>query len=65
VSGFLIASSDLRIKGPLKGVAISFLVLLPCAMLISWNTPMTLVPIMAMTLVLGSLLGFLIGRYGK
>ena len=65
VSGYLIASSNLAVKGALKGVVISLLVLLPSAVLIGWKEPVSLVPIAVMTLVLGSVLGYLIDRYGK
>jgi len=37
VSGFLIATTNLRIKGIAKGILISFLVLLPSAILIGWK----------------------------
>ncbi len=65
VSGFLIAVSDIGIKGILKGIVVSFLVLLPSAVLIGWKEPLSLVPIFVMTLLLGSLLGFLVGKYGE
>mgnify|MGYP001571239609 CR=1 FL=1 len=65
VSGFLIATSEIRIKGALKGIVVSFLVLLPSAILIGWKEPLALVPIGVMALILGSLLGYLIEKYGK
>ncbi|SET00921.1 hypothetical protein SAMN04488587_1921 [Methanococcoides vulcani] len=65
VSGFLIATSDIKINGALKGIIISFLILLPSAILIGWNDPFTLFPILVMTLILGSLLGCLIDKFGK
>jgi len=65
VAGFLIATSNMKIKRILKGVLISFMVLLPSAILIGWQEPMSLLPITMMTLVLGSLLGFLTDKFGK
>lgn len=65
VSGFLISTSNLKIKGFLKGLLISFLVLLPSAVLIGWKELGSLVPIFIMTLILGSALGFLVEKYGK
>jgi hypothetical protein len=65
VSGFLIASSNLNIKGIFKGILISFLVLIPCAFIIGWKEPINLLPITIMTLILGSLLGFFIDKYSK
>jgi len=63
ISGLLIAATDLPVKGWLKGLVISFLVLLPSAILIGAKDPANLVPIGAMTLVLGSCLGYCIGKY--
>ncbi|MCX6801172.1 MAG: hypothetical protein NTZ73_03210 [Candidatus Diapherotrites archaeon] len=70
VSGFLIATSDIefkdfKIRGGAKGVLISFLVLLPSAILIGWKEPFSLIPIFVMTLILGALSGFIIDKYGK
>lgn len=65
VSGFLIATSNIKINGIAKGIIISFLVLLPLAVIIGWKEPFSLIPIFAMTLILGSALGFLIDKYGK
>lgn len=65
VSGFLIATTNLIVKGVLKGVVVAFLVLLPSAFIISWQEPISLIPISIMTLILGSSLGFLIDKYGK
>jgi hypothetical protein len=64
VSGFLIATTNIRIKGFAKGIIISFLVLLPAVILIGWKEPDSLIPIVLMTLILGSALGFLIEKYG-
>lgn len=64
ISGFLIANTSLAFKGPVKGVVVSFLVLLPSAVLIGWEEPFSLVPIIIMTLILGSVLGYLIDRDG-
>lgn len=65
VSGFLISTSGLKINSAVKGIIISFLVLLPSAILIGWKDPVSLVPIFIITVILGSLLGFLIEKYGN
>ena len=62
VSGFMIATSKLKIRPALKGVLISFLILTPSAILIAWQDPTSLVPIGIMTLILGSLLGYFIEK---
>jgi len=63
VVGFLIATVGLKIKPVLKGILIGFLVLLPSAILIGWKEPVSLIPIVIMTLILSSLLGFFINKY--
>ena len=65
VSGVLTASVDWKINPACKGIIISLLVLFPSAFLIGWKEPLSLVPITAMTLVLGAVLGFFIDRLVK
>lgn len=65
VSGFLISTNNLKINSILKGIVISFLVLIPSAFIIGWNEPISLLPIAIMTLILGGLLGYLIEKFGK
>ena len=62
IVGFLLATTDLNMNPILKGILIAFLVLTPCAVLIGWKEPKSLIPIFVMTLILGGLLGFLIPR---
>ncbi|MBU0648059.1 hypothetical protein KJ855_02665 [Patescibacteria group bacterium] len=65
VAGFMISTSNLKINSVFKGILISFLVLLPVAILIGWKEPFSLIPILIMTLILGGLLGYFIGRLGE
>jgi len=65
VSGFFIASSELKLKGVLKGLVISLILLVPLSFIIGWNNPTALIPIFIMNIVLGAGLGYLIERYGK
>ncbi len=65
VIGFLIAVTDIKVHPILKGILLSFLSLIPCAVLIAWKEPFSLVPISAFTLVLGGLLGFVIQKLLK
>jgi len=65
VVGFLISTSSLRINSFLKGIVIAFLVLIPCAFIIGWHQPASLIPITLMTLILGSFLGWAVDRFGK
>ena len=62
VTGFIISIAEIKIKPIPKGILISFLVLLPSAILIGWIQPATLIPIALMTIVLGGFLGFSIDK---
>jgi len=65
ISGYLIANTKSKLKGVLKGISISFLVLIPSAILIGWKEPVALIPIFGMTFILGALLGFFIDKQEK
>jgi len=65
VAGFMISTSNLKINSVFKGVLISFLILLPVAILIGWKEPLSLIPILIMTLILGGLSGYFINRFGE
>ncbi len=62
VVGFLISTTDLKINPIIKGVLIALLVLLPTAILIGWKEPLSLIPIIIMTTILGGLLGLSIQK---
>jgi len=62
VVGFLIATIDLKINPIVKGILTAFSVLLPTAILIGWKEPVSLIPIVIMTTILGGLLGFSINK---
>jgi len=62
VVGLIISSTDFKIPSILKGILVSFLILLPTAILIAWKEPMSIIPIVIMTLVLGGGLGFSIDK---
>ncbi|MFH1587246.1 MAG: hypothetical protein ABID38_05290 [Candidatus Diapherotrites archaeon] len=65
ISGFLIATSNLKIHSALKGLIISALVLAPAAILIGWQEPFSLIPMGIMTVILGSLSGYFIEKFGQ
>lgn len=62
ISGYLIATTNLKMNNFLKGIFISFLVLAPSAVLIGWNNPLNLLPIIIMTTILGMALGYSIEK---
>lgn len=65
VSGFMLATSNLKLHPILKGITIPFICLLPSTFIIAWNNPFSLLPIAVMTLILGSLLGFAYNKFAR
>jgi hypothetical protein len=65
IVGFLIPVTNIKINNILKGILISFLVLIPSLFIIGWKDPFSLLPIAIMSLILGGILGFLIEKFGK
>jgi CHASE2 domain-containing sensor protein len=59
VIGFFLSISTLKIKGILKGLVISILILLPNLFIIGWKEPISLIPILIMTMILGAISGYL------
>jgi len=49
----------------IKGAIISLLILIPAAVIIGWKEPLSLIPIIAMTTILGGLLGFSVAKVNK
>ncbi len=64
IVGFMVSTSNLKINSVLKGILISFLLLIPSAVIIGWHQPKSLIPIFLMTLILGGLLGYFVNRFG-
>jgi hypothetical protein len=62
-SGFVIATADVPLKGAAKGIAVSYLLLVPLAFLIGWANPMNLAPIVVMTLILGAAVGIVVEKF--
>jgi len=63
VIGFILSVTELKLNGVVKGIVLSFLILLPTAILIGWQEPISLFPISVMTLILGGLLGYFIDKF--
>ena len=62
VVGFFISAIDINIQPIVEGTLIALLTLMPCAILIGWKEPISLIPIAVMTTILGGLLGFFIQK---
>ncbi|HNW70399.1 MAG TPA: hypothetical protein PKI01_08355 [Bacteroidales bacterium] len=65
VCGLLIAITEIKIHPVLKGLVLAFALLLPCAVIIGWKEPYSLIPIIGITAVLASALGYTIEKLGK
>lgn len=65
IIGFFIANSNLKVNGFLKGLLYSFLAILPIAIIIGAKELSTLIPILIMTFILGSISGFIITKLNK
>ena len=61
VIGFLLSVTELKINGILKGLLISYVTIIPVAIIIGFKEPFTLIPIFVMTTILGSLAGGVLG----
>lgn len=62
VAGFIISISDIKLKGALKGVVLSLILVIPLAIVIGWQNPKNLIPVLIMNIILGALLGYCIDR---
>jgi len=58
VVGFMLATSNLKLSGVLKGIVIGLICLLPSIFMIGWSNPLNLIPVLLMTLILGACVGF-------
>jgi hypothetical protein len=63
IVGLIISSIDFKMPSMVKGILISFMILLPSAILIAWKEPLSMIPISIMTLLLGSGLGYFIDKF--
>lgn len=62
IAGVFIATSTIKLPSILKGILISFLILLPNLFIIGAINLTGLIPILIMTIILGGLLGYFINK---
>lgn len=62
IISYLLYSNNLKINHIVKSILLSFLVLIPNAILIAWNNPLNIVPVVIMTLLLSSIMGVVTGK---
>lgn len=65
IGGFLISTSNLKLNNTLKGALIFFLIAIPMMIVVVSGSPKELVPMLATNLIIGSLMGYFIGRFEK
>lgn len=65
VIGFLVSITVLGKNEILKALLIAFLVLLPNLFIIGGDNPLTIIPVLIMTIMLSSILGFAYGKFTK
>ena len=65
IGGFLISTSNLKLNNILKGTLIFFLIAVPMMMIVFAGSPKEIIPMLSTNLVIGSLMGYFIGRFGK
>ena len=61
IAAFFITTSNIELNSIVKGIIIPFLIVLPVLLIIEGGFKQR-IPIVIMTLILGSLLGYFIGR---
>lgn len=62
VISYLLYCNNQKYNQLIKSIVIAFLVLTPNAILIGWNNPINLVPVIIMTLLLSLLMRFITGK---
>ncbi|MCK4527759.1 hypothetical protein KAW18_10350 [candidate division WOR-3 bacterium] len=65
IGGFLIATSNLKLNNILKGMVIFFLIAVPMIIIVGAGAPNELIPMLFANLIIGSLMGYFIGRFGE
>ena len=64
IIGFVIATSTLPLKGALKGLLIALALFIPVGILVGWKEPFSLIPMLVMSVILGSVAGYVIEKFG-
>lgn len=65
VMGFVIAHVSLPIKNWLKGMIIALISAVPIMILVFADDPKSIIPMLVMSIGLGSLVGFFTGKYAR
>lgn len=62
-AGFMIATSSLKLAPVVKGIVVAYVMLIPVAFVVGSSDPASLIPMSVMTLILGSLSGWVLSRW--
>ena len=65
IGGFIISTSNLKLNNTFKGTLIFFLMAVPIMILVVAGSPQELIPMLITNLIIGSLMGYFIGRFGE
>ena len=65
IIGLVIATSTLPLKGAFKGLVIALVLFIPVGILVGWKEPVSLIPMIVMSFILGSVAGYVIEKFGK
>jgi hypothetical protein len=65
VMGFVVAHISISLKSWKKGLLVAALSILPILIVVAASDPVSIIPISIMTIILGSLVGFLTDKYAK
>jgi len=63
--GIIISYISMDIRGWLKGLIIAEISSIPIAIIVAQNDPVSVIPIIIMSAILGSLVGFFSGRFAR
>lgn len=65
IIGYFLTKIEMRVPAFLKGIIVSFLILIPTAIIIGWQEPISILPIGIMTIILGCFLGLAVEKIAK
>ena len=65
IGGFIISTSNLKLNNTLKGTSIFFLMAVPMMIIVGAGAPQELIPMLITNLIIGSLMGYSISRFGE
>jgi hypothetical protein len=65
IIGFFISVIPFKINQAIKGIIIALLVFLPNAFIIGWEKPVSLIPVIIITMIFGGIVGHFTNKYSS